>query len=61
MSIGNLELLIQVNKSNMKRKKYTEKEKEQILKEFANKLISNQKDIPEDMRLSDEDFWKCLY
>jgi len=45
----------------MEKKKYTEKEKEEILKEFANKLISNQRDIPDDMRLSDEELWKCLY
>lgn len=42
-------------------KKYSDQEKEKILKEFFNKLINNQKDIPEDMRLSDEDLWKCLY
>lgn len=35
-------------------------EKEKILKEFSEKLISNQQNIPPEFRLSDEDFFKLL-
>lgn len=41
-------------------KKLTQKEKQKIVKEFLYKFFNNQKDIPADMRLSDEEFWNLL-
>jgi hypothetical protein len=38
-----------------------EKEKEYFLKEFLDKLINNQRDIPEDMHLTNEEYWKMFY
>jgi len=44
----------------MKKSKYSNEEKEKILTDFMNKL-NDQKDIPEDMRLTNEEYWKLLY
>jgi hypothetical protein len=40
----------------------TQDSKDKILKDFINKLVNNQKDIPEDIQeIVNEHFWELLY
>lgn len=46
----------------MEKEKYTEQEKEEILEKFSDKLVNNQKDIPEEFaKIVNENFWDLLY
>lgn len=41
---------------------YTEKQKAEMLRDFANKLLSEQKPIPPEFsRLVDDHFWDLIY
>lgn len=46
----------------MERRNYNDKEKDEILNDFVSKLVNNQSDIPDDIRvIVNEHFWELLY